>query len=151
MQLSFVVNLKEILRILESFQPSILFSFDEIIRAGWANVFIFLILSYTRHTEHSMATSPRTLKSQRINARLSDAEEALLRRGARHKGQTITEFVVQSACAVAELELAEQKEFTLPPAQWQAFLAALDKPTVPSPALRRLLTEPSVIELANKK
>jgi len=26
-----------------------------------------------------------------------------------------------------EIELAEQKEFTLPPAQWQAFLAALDK------------------------
>lgn len=98
-----------------------------------------------------MATLPRTLKSQRINARLSDAEEALLRKGARHKGQTITEFVVQSACAVAELELAEQKEFTLPPAQWQAFLAALDKPTVPSPALRRLLTEPSVVELAHKK
>ena len=98
-----------------------------------------------------MATLPRALKSQRINARLSDAEEALLRRGARRKGQTLTEFVVQSACAVAELELAEQKEFTLPPAQWQAFLAALDKPTEPSPALRRLLTEPSVIELANQK
>jgi uncharacterized protein (DUF1778 family) len=98
-----------------------------------------------------MATLPRPLKSQRINARISDAEEALLRRGAHRKGQTMTEFVVQSACAVAELELAEQKEFTLPPAQWQAFLAALDKPTEPSPALRRLLTEPSVIELANRK
>jgi uncharacterized protein (DUF1778 family) len=76
-----------------------------------------------------MATMPRILKSQRINARISDTEEALLRRGAQRKGQTLTEFVVQSACAVAELELAEQKEFTLPPAQWQAFLAALDKPT----------------------
>jgi uncharacterized protein (DUF1778 family) len=94
---------------------------------------------------------PRILKSQRINARISDTEEALLRRGAQRKGQTLTEFVVQSACAVAELELAEQKEFTLPPAQWQAFLAALDKPTEPSPTLHRLLTEPSVIELANRK
>jgi len=98
-----------------------------------------------------MATLSRPLKSGRINARISYAEEALLRRGARRKGQTMTEFVVQSAGAVAELELAEQKEFTLPPEQWQAFLAALDKPTEPSPALRRLLTEPSVIELANKK
>ncbi|MGA2349007.1 MAG: DUF1778 domain-containing protein [Terracidiphilus sp.] len=98
-----------------------------------------------------MATLPRPLKSQRINARISDTEEALLRRGALHKGQTLTEFVVQSACAVAELELAEQKEFALPPAQWQAFLAALDKPTAPNPALHRLLTEPSVIELANQK
>ncbi|MGA2219231.1 MAG: DUF1778 domain-containing protein [Terracidiphilus sp.] len=98
-----------------------------------------------------MATSPRPLKSRRINARISDAEEALLRSGARRKGQTLTEFVVESACAVAEIELAEQKEFTLPPAQWEAFLAALDKPTEANPALRRLLTEPSVIELANKK
>lgn len=98
-----------------------------------------------------MATSPRPLKSRRINARISDAEEALLRKGARRKGQTLTEFVVESACAVAEIELAEQKEFTLPPAQWQAFLAALDRPTESNSALRRLLTEPSVIELANRK
>ncbi|MGD0801394.1 MAG: DUF1778 domain-containing protein [Terracidiphilus sp.] len=97
-----------------------------------------------------MATLPRTLKSQRINARISGAEEALLRKGARRKGQTLTEFVVQSACTVAELELAEEKEFSLPPAQWQAFLEALDKPTEFHPALHRLLTEPSVIELANK-
>ncbi len=98
-----------------------------------------------------MATSTRPLKSRRINARISDTEEALLRKGARRKGQTMTEFIVQSACAVAEIELAEQKEFTLPPAQWQAFLAALDKPTQPNPALRRLLTEPSAIELANER
>ncbi len=98
-----------------------------------------------------MATSPRPLKSRRINARISATEEALLRKGARRKGQTMTDFIVQSACAVAEIELAEQKEFTLPPAQWQAFLAALDKPTEPNPALRRLLTEPSAIELANKR
>jgi uncharacterized protein (DUF1778 family) len=63
----------------------------------------------------------------------------------------MTEFVVQSDCAVAELELAEEKEFPLPPAQWQTFVVALDKSTEPSPALRRLLTEPGVIEPANRK
>lgn len=97
-----------------------------------------------------MASTARPLKSRRINARISDAEEALLRKGARHKGQSVTEFVVESACAVAEIELAEQKEFTLPPAQWEAFLAALDKPTESNQTLRRLLAGPSVIELANK-
>jgi uncharacterized protein (DUF1778 family) len=49
------------------------------------------------------------------------------------------------------MELAEQKEFVLPAAQWQAFRAALDKPTQFNPSLHRLLTEPSVIELANRK
>jgi uncharacterized protein (DUF1778 family) len=63
----------------------------------------------------------------------------------------VTEFVVKSACAVAEIELAEQKEFALSPAQWQAFLAALDMPTQAHPALRTLLTEPSVVELANRR
>jgi uncharacterized protein (DUF1778 family) len=98
-----------------------------------------------------MATMARALKSQRINFRISDAQEELLRRGAQHTGQTMTEFIVESACAVAECELAEQKEFKLPPEQWRAFLAALDKPAESHPALRRLLTEPSVIELANRR
>jgi uncharacterized protein (DUF1778 family) len=98
-----------------------------------------------------MATTARSIKSRRINARISDAEEALLRRGAYRKGQTLTEFVVESACAVAEIELAEQREFALPPAQWEAFLAALDKPTQANAALHRLLTEPSIIELASRK
>jgi uncharacterized protein (DUF1778 family) len=98
-----------------------------------------------------MPATARPLKSRRINARVSDAEDALLRRGAQRKGQSVTEFIVDSACAVAEMELAEQKEFVLPTAQWQAFLAALDKPTRFNPSLHRLLTEPSVIELANKK
>jgi uncharacterized protein (DUF1778 family) len=98
-----------------------------------------------------MATFSGPIKSRRINARVSETEEALLRKGARSKGQTLTEFVVQSACAVAEIELSEQREFKLPPAQWQAFLAALDKPTSSHDALHRLLAEPSVVELANRK
>jgi uncharacterized protein (DUF1778 family) len=98
-----------------------------------------------------MATFPRSLKSRRIYARVSDAEEALLRNCAFRKGQTVTEFVVQSACAVAEMELAEQNEFALQPAQWQGFLAALDKPAQANTALHELLTEPSAIELANRK
>jgi len=62
----------------------------------------------------------------------------------------VSEFIVQSACAAAESELADQCEFKLPPEQWQAFLAALDKPAEPNLLLRRLLTEPSVVELANR-
>jgi uncharacterized protein (DUF1778 family) len=61
------------------------------------------------------------------------------------------EFEVQSACAIAEIESAEQKEFMLPPDRWKAFLAALDKPTQSSPALHRLPTEQSVIELASRR
>ena len=58
---------------------------------------------------------------------------------------------VDSACIAAESELALQSEFKLPRPQWNAFLAALDEPATVNPALRRLLAEPSVIELANRK
>jgi uncharacterized protein (DUF1778 family) len=100
--------------------------------------------------EAGMATMARALKSQRLNFRISDAQEALLRRGANAKGQSMTEFIVASACIIAECELAEERNFKLPPKQWKAFLDALDKPVVANSALHRLLSEPSAIELANR-
>jgi uncharacterized protein (DUF1778 family) len=98
-----------------------------------------------------MTSGTRAPKSQRINFRISEAQEALLRRGANAKGQSMTEFIVASACTIAECELAEEKDFKLPPEQWRMFLDALDRPAVANPALRRLLSEPSAIELANPK
>jgi uncharacterized protein (DUF1778 family) len=98
-----------------------------------------------------MATTAREPKSQRINFRISDAQESLLRRGAISKGQSMTEFIVESACTVADCELAMERDFRLPPDKWKEFLAILDRPAVANPALRRLLTEPSVIEKANQK
>jgi uncharacterized protein (DUF1778 family) len=59
--------------------------------------------------------------------------------------------MVASACMIAEIELAERSEFKLPPDQWKAFLAALDKPAEANPRLQRLLAEPSVVEIANRK
>jgi uncharacterized protein (DUF1778 family) len=61
-------------------------------------------------------------------------------------GLARTEFIVESACSVAQCELAVRTEFKLPPQQWKDFLAALDKRATPNPALRRLLREPSVLE-----
>jgi hypothetical protein len=52
---------------------------------------------------------------------------------------------------VAECELTEERGFKLPPEQWKAFLKALDRPAVANPSLHRLLSQPSVIELANRK
>jgi uncharacterized protein (DUF1778 family) len=97
-----------------------------------------------------MATASRQLKSRRINARVSGTQEALLRRVASRRGQTLTEFIVESACSVAVIELGEEKELRLPPDQWHAFLEALDRPTGFSPELHKLLTQPSIIESANK-
>jgi len=109
-----------------------------------------------RHTvyvrgETAMATMTRAPKSQRMSFRMSDTQETLIRRGANVKGQSMTDFIVESACTIAECELAEERDFKLPPEQWKAFLEALDRPAAANPALHRLLNEPSNIELANPR
>jgi len=69
-----------------------------------------------------------------------------MRRGAQQRGESLTDFIIQSACAEAEQALADQRRFSLNAEQWTAFVAALDRPALPKPRLRRLLTEPSVLE-----
>jgi len=43
-------------------------------------------------------------------------------------------------------EVAEQVLFVLPPERWQAFCDALDAPPRVIPALRKLLTEASILD-----
>jgi hypothetical protein len=47
--------------------------------------------------------------------------------------------------AQPEPGLADQVHYTLPPPRWEAFCRALDAPPRELPALRRLLTERSVL------
>jgi uncharacterized protein (DUF1778 family) len=92
---------------------------------------------------------PSTLKaprSRRLNLRASAQQEELMRRGARERGESLTDFIIRSACAEAEQALADQRHFSLDAEQWKAFVAALDRPAQPRPRLRRLFAEPSVIE-----
>jgi uncharacterized protein (DUF1778 family) len=98
-----------------------------------------------------MPSTQLARKSRRLNFRISDAQDDLIRRVATARRQSVTEFIVESACAVAQTELSQQTDFKLPPAQWEAFLAALDSPPVANDALRRLLTEPSILEQPQSK
>ena len=56
------------------------------------------------------------------------------------------DFVLESACARAEETIADQVHFVLSPKQWKAFTEALERPARAKPGLRKLLTEPSVLE-----
>lgn len=93
-----------------------------------------------------MRTTLRQPKTKRINLRASAPQERLLRRVAQSKGQTLTEFIVQSACDAAEQEIAGEREFQLPPDKWQAFVEALDRPARVHPRLTRLFAEPGILE-----
>jgi uncharacterized protein (DUF1778 family) len=69
-----------------------------------------------------------------------------MRRGAQQRGENLTDFIINSACAEAELAIADQHRFSLNEEQWRAFVAALDRPVQHKPSLRRLFAEPSVLE-----
>jgi uncharacterized protein (DUF1778 family) len=91
------------------------------------------------------ATAPKK-RTERINVRVSDREAKLIRMGAAHRGVNITNFILESACVRAEQELADARQFTISPQEWQKFSQALDRPTVSKPRLKKLFNELTVLE-----
>ena len=85
-------------------------------------------------------------KSERIALRASARERALLYQASRVRESTLSEFVLGAATAEAQNVLADRTRFELQAAEWDRFVDLLDRPTADKPALRRLLTEPSVLD-----
>jgi len=61
------------------------------------------------------STSNKTPESQ-----TSSATGELMRRAAQELGENLTDFIIRSACAEAELTLADQRRFSLDADQWNA-------------------------------
>jgi uncharacterized protein (DUF1778 family) len=94
----------------------------------------------------TISKRPVQTEGERLNLRIAPAVKTLIRRAAKLRKYSLTEFVVRSSQDAAEDVLAEQTRFVLPNAQWLAFNAALDAPATEIPELKRLLTEPSIFE-----
>ena len=93
-----------------------------------------------------MNSTSKAPRSRRLNLRTSVQQEELMRRGAQERGESLTDFILRSACAEAEQTIADQRHFSLDADQWNAFVAALDRPAQAKPRLRQLFSEPSVLE-----
>ena len=100
-------------------------------------------MTSTANKTFRVRSQPRT---RRINVRASEQQESLIRQGAQERGESLTDFMVRTACLEAEQALADKRHFMLPPEQWVAFLEALDKPPVLKVELQRLFSEPSILE-----
>jgi uncharacterized protein (DUF1778 family) len=61
-------------------------------------------------------------------------------------GKNVTEFVLESACVMAENVLADRRRFVLDDAAWDRFLALLYRPVRTKPRLEALLKEPSLLD-----
>lgn len=89
----------------------------------------------TRHTD-----SPR---SSRLGVRAMPEQELLLRKAAHASRKSLTDFILDSACAAAEQTLLDQRLFLVSGSQYQALLELLERPEQDNPGLARLFARPS--------
>jgi uncharacterized protein (DUF1778 family) len=95
-----------------------------------------------------MSTS--SARSEKLDLRLTPLAKQRLFAAAKAQQRSVSDFVLQSALEKADETLAEQFRFTLNAEQWEKFMAALDAPPREMPRMRRLLSEPSVVEASQK-
>jgi uncharacterized protein (DUF1778 family) len=81
-------------------------------------------------------------KTQRVHLRVAASDNELFRSAAAETRESLSEFLVESGRERAERVLADRTRFVLPPAQWRAFTAALDRPGREIPALVELFRRP---------
>lgn len=85
-------------------------------------------------------------RDQRINVRVSELQRDLIVRAAEAAGKSMSDFLLEAGCSEAERTLADQRVFELQPGQWDKFIAALDRPVVEKPRLRKLIETPGVLD-----
>jgi uncharacterized protein (DUF1778 family) len=78
-----------------------------------------------------------TTKVSRLNIRCDMRARALLDKAASYSHVSISEFVLSHALASAEKVVQANESITLQPEDFLAFLAALDAPSQPNPALQK--------------
>ncbi|MBN9106850.1 MAG: DUF1778 domain-containing protein [Propionibacteriaceae bacterium] len=84
-----------------------------------------------------------TRKSQRINLRTTERQEALLRRAAEATDHTLTDFIMDSAVDEAHRVLADLRWFTATEEQFAEFVRLLDAPLPSTERFDRLFARRS--------
>ena len=85
-------------------------------------------------------------RTERLNVRVTEAQARLIRLAATNASENISHFLIESSRLRAEDMLASQVHFTYTPSQWNEFVAMLDRPALSKRRLKKLLTEPSILE-----
>jgi uncharacterized protein (DUF1778 family) len=78
-------------------------------------------------------------KESRLNIRCDVHARELLDKAATYTHVSVSEFVLSHALASAEKVVQANESITLNPADFRAFLVALDTPTQANPALKKAL------------
>jgi uncharacterized protein (DUF1778 family) len=83
------------------------------------------------------------LRSSRFGLRASKEQETVLRRAAEASHKSLTEFILDSACAAAEQTLLDQRLFLVSGQQHQNLMGLLDAPARTNGGLRKLFSKPA--------
>lgn len=78
-------------------------------------------------------------KESRLNIRCNTYARELLDKAATYAHLSVSEFVLSHALASAEKVVQERESITLTAQDFEAFLAALDAPVTPKPALENAM------------
>lgn len=81
-----------------------------------------------------------TTRSARLGLRATPQQEAVLRRAAEVMNKSMTDFILDSACQVAEQALLDQRLFLVSGSQSRALLEMLDRPAQDNPGLQALFS-----------
>lgn len=85
----------------------------------------------------------RANRTEKLDLRLSKSAKQTLQAAAMAVRKSVSEFVLETALSEAEERLADRTVFTLDAEQWNAFIAALDKPPRRNARLEKLFRDPS--------
>lgn len=78
-------------------------------------------------------------RSQRLNFRVSAAQDSLIRLAAESQNKSVSEFVLESATVAARHAILDQQVFLLDETAWNELDALLSRPAVFKPKLADLL------------
>jgi len=85
-------------------------------------------------------------RSERIDIRTTPTVKRLLQHAAAASHKHVSEFLLEQGVAAATGTLADRRLFMLDEARWKTFLVALNRPSKKRPKLKRLLTEPGLLD-----
>jgi uncharacterized protein (DUF1778 family) len=84
------------------------------------------------------------IRSRRIDVRVTDEQDALIREAAAASGQTVTAFLLSAAEERARSILDERRHLVMSDRAFAAFAAALDSPGETVPAMSDLFALPRI-------
>jgi uncharacterized protein (DUF1778 family) len=85
-------------------------------------------------------------RETRFSIRATVKQKELIARAASRSNKTISEFILENIIEAAEALELDNADFVVSRKKYKAFLAALDEPPKSIPALRKLFSEPSVLD-----